>query len=103
MQTGWTEQDDYDREFYRVVLMERWYELATQARSAARQIARTLAPQLRVYTRDMHRIAAQSLSQADYKRHRRRCAVCNPAGFPPPLCVNGHEYHRRQKARRRNR
>jgi hypothetical protein len=40
----------------------------------------------------------------DYRRHRRTCRLCNPAGNPKPLAVNGAEYRRRTRARtRRNR
>jgi hypothetical protein len=31
------------------------------------------------------------------------CAVCNPQGRPPPLAIDGREYHRRQLARKRRR
>lgn len=37
----------------------------------------------------------------DYRRHRRPCRLCNPAGNPKPLTVNGAEYRRRTRARRR--
>ena len=37
----------------------------------------------------------------DYRRHRIRCALCNPAGNPKPLAVNGAEYRRRTRTRRR--
>jgi hypothetical protein len=37
----------------------------------------------------------------DYRRHRRACRLCNPAGNPPPLLINGAEYRRRTRARRR--
>lgn len=36
-----------------------------------------------------------------YGRHRRRCRSCNPAGNPKPLKVNGADYARRRKNRRR--
>lgn len=35
------------------------------------------------------------------RRDPRRCRVCNPGANPPPMRIDGHEYHRRQKARRR--
>jgi len=37
----------------------------------------------------------------DYRRHRRNCRDCNPAGNPKPLKVDGREYARRRKNRRR--
>lgn len=41
------------------------------------------------------------LDRARYPRkHRRRCHACHPK-WPRPLAVNGHEYHRRQRARAR--
>ena len=40
------------------------------------------------------------LDAADRKHHA-RCPVCNPCANEPPLCIDGNEYHRRQKARRR--
>lgn len=39
----------------------------------------------------------------EYRRHRRRCRACNPAGNPRPLKVNGADYARRRKNRRRRR
>lgn len=37
----------------------------------------------------------------DYRRHRRTCRDCNPAGNPNPLKVDGRDYARRRKNRRR--
>lgn len=37
----------------------------------------------------------------DYRRHYRSCRLCNPAGNPKPLPVNGAEYRRRARSRRR--
>jgi len=39
----------------------------------------------------------------NHQRRHVRCRACNPAGNPLPLAINGHEYHRRQLARRRRR
>lgn len=36
-----------------------------------------------------------------HRRHRRTCCMCNPAGNPKPLKVNGADYARRRKNRRR--
>lgn len=41
------------------------------------------------------------LMYEDYRAHRIRCRLCNPAGNPKPLRVNGAEYQRRTRARRR--
>jgi len=35
------------------------------------------------------------------RHHKRRCSRCNPAGNPGPLAVDGHEYQRRLKNRRK--
>lgn len=35
--------------------------------------------------------------------HRRQCARCRPAACAKPLCINGHEYRRRQRNRRKRR
>lgn len=32
-------------------------------------------------------------------RHRARCRVCRPHSNPPPVAINGHEYHRRRRKR----
>jgi hypothetical protein len=37
------------------------------------------------------------------RRVTRRCRVCHPEAFSPPLAIDGREYHRRQRARRRRR
>lgn len=34
------------------------------------------------------------------ERHH-RCDTCHPEMTPRPLAINGHEYHRRQRARTR--
>jgi len=31
----------------------------------------------------------------------RRCPACHPGCWTLPLCIDGHEYRRRQRARRR--
>lgn len=36
----------------------------------------------------------------DYRKHRRSCRACNPAGNPRSLKVNGADYTRRRKNRR---
>lgn len=48
-----------------------------------------------------HARMAPRLFGDDYRRHRRRCPICNPNGFPKPLAANGREYTRRTHARRR--
>jgi hypothetical protein len=50
-----------------------------------------------------HDLTVRFMSQQDRHRHRRRCVFCNPASHTPPMRADGHEYHRRQRARRRAR
>lgn len=56
---------------------------------------------LRHVTDVVHRMQAPRLFGRDYRRHRRKCPVCNPAGFGRPLAIDGREYHRRLRARHR--
>jgi hypothetical protein len=37
------------------------------------------------------------------RKHRARCRYCTPDANQGPLCIDGHEYRRRQRARRRRR
>jgi hypothetical protein len=51
-----------------------------------------------------HPSLAPAIYGDDYRRHRRACRRCNPAGNPKPLRVNGADYQRRTRSRRhRNR
>ncbi|HZX37996.1 MAG TPA: hypothetical protein VFF37_06620 [Streptomyces sp.] len=54
------------------------------------------------YTKHWHRSFGSYVYGTRYRRHRRHCRVCNPAGFPRPLPINGHEYHRRTRNRRKS-
>jgi hypothetical protein len=71
-------------------------ELRSAAETALEGFGKAFAPVLCATAREMHRAAYR-----DDRKHIRRCPACNPRGFPKPLPINGHEYHRRQ--RRRNR
>lgn len=106
MSDTWTEQDDYDRQLYRITVIEQWREhtvafdrLVRHARALASQMGRTLTPKLRAMERAVHRVGVRHLSAADYRYHRRRCRVCSPHAFPRPLLVDGHEYNRRRRRR----
>ena len=33
--------------------------------------------------------------------NKARCAICSPRANPAPLCIDGHAYARRRKARKR--
>lgn len=48
-----------------------------------------------------HKLGAAWLYHGVERKHRRRCAICNPAGFPAPLKVNGADYQRRRNNRRK--
>lgn len=44
-----------------------------------------------------------SIDRGFFPEQHKRCTVCHPWRRPKPLAVNGHEYQRRLKARRRRR
>lgn len=48
-----------------------------------------------------HATMAPAMYGDGYRRHRRNCRACNPAGNPKPLNVDGREYARRRKNRSR--
>ena len=52
-------------------------------------------------TAHVHAATAPAAYGDEYRRHRRNCRACNPAGNPKPLKVNGADYARRRKNRRR--
>ena len=58
---------------------------------------------LRKHQVSIHIVYAPVMYGDGYRRHRRRCRcrACNPAGNPKPLRVDGREYARRRKNRRR--
>lgn len=89
-----------------------------RARQALGAINQTIVPQLEQlkqafaalgrFTRRAvdanHPSFARMTMGDDYRRHRRRCRLCNPAGNPKPLAMNGADYARRRRSRsRRNR
>lgn len=51
--------------------------------------------------RGLHRPLAPTIYGDEFRRHRRRCRICNPRGNPLPMKADGREYARRLKARRR--
>lgn len=70
--------------------------------------ARRMLEPLGAMIRHLNRTVAQThvhlvpLTYAErYRRHRARCRLCNPAGNPKPLRVNGAEYRRRRRSKRR--
>jgi hypothetical protein len=48
-----------------------------------------------------HTQLAPRLYGDGYRRHYRSCRLCNPAGNPKTLCIDGSEYRRRRSRRRR--
>jgi hypothetical protein len=76
----------------------------TPTRTQIAEIVRALPPVgeiLKAYGDRDHPRLAVVLYGDDYRRHRRTCRLCNPAGNPKPLPINGVEYRRRTRARRR--
>ncbi|MFE9099867.1 hypothetical protein [Actinomadura geliboluensis] len=76
-------------------------------------VAYTLALYRRAVT-DAYGMTRPTEIEADYppesprrrravRTHQRRCRLCNPAGNPAPLTVDGTAYARRRKARTRGR
>lgn len=66
------------------------------AETALEGFGKAFGPVLSATAREMHRAAHR-----DDRAHYRHCPTCNPRGFPKPLPINGHEYHRRQSRRNR--
>lgn len=52
-------------------------------------------------SRRHHVQIAPRLYAEEFRWHRRSCRLCNPAGNPKPLRVNGADYRRRTRARKR--
>lgn len=48
-----------------------------------------------------HPVFAPTVYGDGYRQHYRSCCLCNPAGNPKPLPLNGTEYRRRTRSRRR--
>ena len=87
--------------------------LRTWAQEWTEQVRRQHAGITRAFRR-LHRNLLETAEKAHagfapltygdaYGKHRRRCRSCNPAGNPKPLNVNGADYARRRKNRRRRR
>jgi hypothetical protein len=61
----------------------------------------SIAKMLKEVANANHPSLAPAIYGDDYRRHRRACRRCNPAGNPKPMRVNGAEYQRRTRSRRR--
>jgi hypothetical protein len=79
-----------------VALSEAMASMGRAAETALEGFGKAFGPILSATQAAMHKATYR-----DNRKHIRRCPTCNPRGFPKPLPINGHEYHRRQ--RRRNR
>ena len=83
---------------------------AGAGRLVARPVTVTLALSMEGFTQAIakliqptHRLAILiAVGPEGYRKHRRRCVVCNPACVSPPL-KGGAEYRCRQLARQRRR
>lgn len=70
-------------------------------RDAIRAVILRTAKSLMTVVARTHAATAPALYGDEYRRHRRTCRACNPAGNPKPLKVNGPDYTRRRRRRRR--
>lgn len=73
-------------------------EFARSLNDLAEAMARVLNPVVEDTAKLFH-----ALSHALFPSQHRRCWTCHPSRKPKPLAVNGHEYQRRLRARRRRR
>jgi hypothetical protein len=46
-------------------------------------------------------VLAHGIEKLGNPRAHIRCRTCNPGGNPKPMRIDGHDYHRRMKARKR--
>ena len=65
-------------------------------RRAMEQIAKTIAE-----TAERLRPWLEKFAHELPEHDKTRCARCSPQANPPTLCIDGREYHRRRKGRRR--
>jgi len=75
--------------------------MVQQQAEALQKTFGTLAKMINRSVGHVHTSIAPMHYGDDYRRHRRGCRLCNPPGNPKPLAVNGAEYRRRTRARRR--
>lgn len=69
---------------------------------AYQEVMATYARTWRQVTATVHAAYLVQLSRSELRAHRRRCRRCpNLPGYPRPLRVNGAEYDRRRRARKR--
>lgn len=93
-------RDTLKRRYFVVRLDTRpFIRMLERAQRGLAAAARVLFPEPADFFRRLH----QAEHGDRYAQHRRRCRICNPAGNPRPLPINGHEYTRRRRARARHR
>ncbi|MEV4672709.1 hypothetical protein AB0K34_13725 [Actinomadura sp. NPDC049382] len=83
--------------------IDEWADLCRRIIDAwmgLRPTVKAIGIRLSANVRSAHVSLAPLIYGEDYRRHRRTCRACNPAGNPKPLKVNGREYARRRKNRR---
>lgn len=68
----------------------------------AQAIAEAIRPVVEAQARACAKFT-HSIDRGLWPDRHRRCVTCHPWRRPKPLAVNGHEYQRRLKARRRRR
>lgn len=71
-------------------------ELQSAARAAAGAFGNAFGPAFAAVQSNFHREAYKGV-----QGHKRRCPTCNPYAFPKPLAIDGREYNRRRRRRRR--
>jgi hypothetical protein len=67
-----------------------------------RMITVTITPNMVVFVKRMNAMG-HAMHACQLPHLHRHCVICHPEALPPPLAINGREYHRRQLARRKRR
>lgn len=67
--------------------------------TAMRDLQRTLATTRERITRNLAPFIDRLYHDLQHQHGTTRCRRCNPTGNPPPLTIDGHAYHRRQRRR----
>lgn len=100
---GWTDTDQrlVDISPGTAIIGEHTFRAFREAIPSIASTTQVLVVHLEGAARSIHAGTAPLVYGDDYRRHRRGCRFCNPAGNPKPLKVNGADYTRRRKNRRR--
>jgi hypothetical protein len=81
-------------------LIEAFGQSMTQAAAEITRMFDALRPVVQAQAK-LHAKFLHSMSVAFYPKQHQRCVTCHPWRKPKPLAVNGREYQRRLRARRR--